>query len=141
MTSFTCQNLLANLRFLHALRGGCLATELTSELSALSSNFSPSIWPWKVINAYYLTFWKNINLIHLSILRVNVFLHFSVSVLLVVLLPRFSLGAPVSKREVSKRTLVKDALLSMRNVCISKPNLMILTSKTKKAYVSVKKSI
>ncbi|XP_073243859.1 uncharacterized protein [Porites lutea] len=57
-----------------------------------------------------------------------------VSVLLVVLLPRFSLGAAVSRREVSKTTLVKDALLSMRNVCISKPNLMILTSKTKKAY-------
>ena len=36
---------------------------------------------------------------------------------------------------------VKDVLLSMHNVCISKPNLMQLTPETRKAYVSVKKSL
>ncbi|XP_073243860.1 uncharacterized protein [Porites lutea] len=55
-----------------------------------------------------------------------------VSALLVVLLPRFSLEAPVNKREVSART--KDVLLSMYHVCISKPKLMDLTRETKEAY-------
>ncbi|CAH3183530.1 unnamed protein product, partial [Porites lobata] len=54
-----------------------------------------------------------------------------VSALLVLLLPRFSLEAPVNKREVSART--KDVLRSMYNFCHSK-NLMDLTRKTKEAY-------
>lgn len=69
----------------------------------------------------------------------NVFLPFSVSTLLVLLLPRFSLEAPVNKREVSART--KDVLRSMYNFCDSKPNLMHLTRKTKEAYVSVQKNL
>ncbi|CAH3023427.1 unnamed protein product, partial [Porites evermanni] len=55
-----------------------------------------------------------------------------VSALLVILLPRFSLEAPVNKREVSART--KDVLLSMYHVCISKTKLMDLTRETKEAY-------
>jgi len=69
----------------------------------------------------------------------NVFLPFSVSALLVVLLPPFSLEAPVNKRE--EKTKTKDVLLSMYNFCTSKPDLMDLTRKTKKVYVSVQKNL